>query len=87
MISPEIRKELPLGIQQIISDQETTVDLKESTCEKEIKSLSGTRKKKKNIRDHPPIFYIEKLVHFMETSISAELSIGKTTELLKMVSS
>ncbi|KAG1519546.1 hypothetical protein G6F52_008518 [Rhizopus delemar] len=66
VISPEIRKELPLGIQQIISDQETTVDLKESTCEKEIKSLS------------------EKLVHFMETSISAELSIGKTTELLKM---
>jgi hypothetical protein len=47
VISPEIRKGLPLGIQQIISDQEATVDLKESTCEKEIKSLSGTKKKKK----------------------------------------
>lgn len=28
---------------------------------------------------------IDKLVEFMETSISAELSIGKASELIKMV--
>ncbi|CAO3703181.1 unnamed protein product [Rhizopus stolonifer] len=73
-LSPSIRDNLPLGIQQILLEQEKslnkTIDMwtpeAEKMYQKEVQSLC------------------EKLENFMETSISAELSIGKSTELLKM---
>ncbi|KAI9270835.1 P-loop containing nucleoside triphosphate hydrolase protein [Sporodiniella umbellata] len=74
LLSSATQDNLPLGIQQILSDQkevsQKTFDMWDPEIEveylKEVQSLC------------------ERLQDFMETSISAELTIGKSSELLKM---
>ncbi|ORE07685.1 P-loop containing nucleoside triphosphate hydrolase protein [Rhizopus microsporus var. microsporus] len=76
IISPATKEKLPLGIQHILSEQGQTVQgfdrVDMWTPETELRY----RKEMQSLCD--------KLVEFMETSISAELSIGKASELIKM---
>ncbi|KAI8083313.1 P-loop containing nucleoside triphosphate hydrolase protein [Gilbertella persicaria] len=77
IISPEAKKGLPLTIQQILNEQldSKTKDSRWDMWTPEVEKHFQSEMQK----------FREKIIDFMETSISAELRAAKASELLKMV--